>query len=226
MLATEAERPSLQSPTILERLEARYYLYTFLQILLGEQPTQERLETLNTDALYAACDAAGLRAPEPLARQIERSSLAIKDARREYTTLFLGPAVLPVPMWESTYTTRENVIFTKETLAVRSFYRECGLLPTLYPRVADDHIAFEIGFLALLAKQALDAQGADDAQGLRTALLRSRQFIDEHLGCWIAEWSRGMNDRSDSSLYAETASFAAELVERDGLLLQELGGQL
>lgn len=185
-----------------------------------------RLEALSPSALYAACDAVGLHAPEPLARQIERSRRAIKDARREYTTLFLGPAVLPAPMWESAYVTRENVIFTKETLAVRSFYRECGLLPALYPRVADDHIAFEIGFLALLAKQALDAQVEGDARGLKTALLRSGQFVDEHLGCWIAEWSRGMNDRSDSSLYAETAAFAAELVERDRLLLQELGGQL
>lgn len=218
------EEPSLSSLVIREKLEARYYLYTLLQMLLGEQPSQERFEAIETDAIYAASEALGLRAPEALAHQIAHSTLDMKDARREYTTLFLGPAVLPVPMWESTYATGENVIFTKETLAVRSFYRECGLLPTLYPRVADDHIAFEIGFLALLAKQALDAQNEDDLQGSRTALTKSKRFIDEHLGCWVAEWSREMHEKSESSLYTEAASLAAELVECDRRLLQELGG--
>lgn len=220
------ERSCMTGQAFREKLEARYYLYTLLQMLLGEQPSQERFETMDPDAIYAASEILGLRMPEELTKQISFSATDVIGARREYTTLFLGPAVLPVPMWESTYMTHENVIFTKETLAVRTFYRECGLLPTLYPRVADDHIAFEVGFLALLAKQALDAHTEGDVSGLKQALNKSGQFINEHLGCWVSDWTKGMAEKADSVLYTEAGLLASELIDRDRRILQELGGQI
>lgn len=205
------------------KLEARYFLYTLFQVLLGEAPSRERLEAMSPEAVGAALETIGMHGCPSLPKAIGGAARDLEAAKREYTRLFLGPAVLPVPMWESTYAAKENIIFTKDTLRVRSFYRRNGVLPALYPRFADDHIAFEVGFMACLAERMVEAQAEGDAEGHRSSLAASRQFLDEHLGTWVDEWSSAMNDAAENELYAVAASAVADLVREDRRLLQTIG---
>ena len=199
----------------LEMLEARYYLYTALQILLGETPTAERLKAVDVDLAEDALKVLGIDCEASAIKRLKRAMGDIDAAKSAYTRLFLGPNVLPVPMWESVYLSDENALFTKDTLSVRSFYRENGVLPKLYPRVADDHISFELGFMALLSKQMVEACTGREEERYLECKETSREFLEGHLGKWIARWSDAMGKAADSELYASVACIAADLVNND-----------
>lgn len=78
------------------------------------------------------------------------------------------------PPWGSVYMSEERLVFQKETLEVRNWYREFGLAAENLYREPDDHIALELGFLAHLAKLEYEALKAKDViryQEIRQAQL-------------------------------------------------------
>lgn len=89
---------------------------------------------------------------------------------KEYQRLFLAPE-LPVPLWESVWRSREKLLFTEETSAVRAWYRKHGLEIQQVGHEAEDHVGLELFFVGWL----LDQQLTDEAEA----------FLCEHAGEWI-----------------------------------------
>ena len=203
-----------------EQLEVRLFLYTVFQSLFGETPSEERVASIDPRLVGQAMSLVGAADAETLPRLLEESYIGLPSLKSSYTKIFLGPGVLPVPLWESVYASHDDVLFTKDTLKVRSFYRQNGLLPSLYPRVADDHIALESGCMAALGQKMVQAADDADAEGFRNACSESRSFIGEHLGKWVNSWAADMASKSGSPLYAAAA---AELVANDIVLLERMG---
>ena len=106
-----------EDETWVATLEARSYLYALFQILFGSEPTHERLEAMSTKATDdALCiwygDESAIR--HELAAALDT---ALEDdseaAKAEFTRLFLGPAKLPVPVWETVFRDEEPFLFSK-----------------------------------------------------------------------------------------------------------------
>ena len=99
-----------------ELLRARAYLFELFHKLTGAAPDAEVLDALLGEATAACAGAyaeddetmAGFaRFLRELAAREDRTGL-LDAARDEYTRLFVGPAALPAPVWESCllYTSR------------------------------------------------------------------------------------------------------------------------
>ncbi len=208
-------------------LAARHYLYELFQTLFGNEPTEQLLEAVDCAvfeeafSLVLGSDAEALDGNR-LVKGIEgfRGQLSAMEA--DYTAAFVGPHELPAPPWESVYTSGNRLLFQVSTLEIREAYRAQGLLPEQYPRVADDHIALELDFLARLAKRALEAYVQQDAEVFAEAIEASRSFVYEHLGVWVDAFAGDLSAWNKESFYAGAACTLAAFVHADKGFLSDV----
>jgi TorA maturation chaperone TorD len=83
-------------------------------------------------------------------------------------------------------------------------------------RIPDDHLGFELGFMACLCDKAQDAASAGSGQK-EERLLRSAQqeFLHEHLARWTGDFANKVRAADTCGYYAAWADFAASHVEED-----------
>ncbi|MBK8797751.1 MAG: molecular chaperone TorD family protein [Anaerolineales bacterium] len=128
-------------------------------------PSEPFLTNLCVEALLAdwplAPDAPDVAAGLHLLRTTlceENAVQALLPAlREEYTVLFIGLERVAAPPWESVYLSRDHLLFDEQTLQVRDAYAAFGLQIPHIDREPDDHIGFELLFLAHLMQQAAHA---------------------------------------------------------------------
>lgn len=171
-------------------LETRLALFRLLQAAYAGPITLDLAEALLEAA--AAYNEGVERAIPPLALPDPGLDL------HEYYRLFVGPAVLVAPPYESVYRSPEQALMQAETLAVRAFYQAHGLTLRTEMSEPDDHLAFELEFYAYLQEQRLDR-----AQAL---------FWERHLRQWVPAFCRRVIDGSRSPFYRSLAAVTREVV--------------
>ena len=62
------------------------------------------------------------------------------DLQTDYARLFIGPAKVLTPPWESVYFSEERLVFQEETLQVREWYRRFDLQSVKLHAEPDDHV--------------------------------------------------------------------------------------
>lgn len=207
-------------------LSARRYLYELFHTLFGTMPTVEIIDALDLDVTQQSFSIALSYAESDrneVARfmaDLQSSSHSISALQREYSQVFEGPESLPAPPWESVYTNKKRLLFQESTLKVRNIYRAQGLLPALYPHVADDHISLELDYLSHLAQQALNSFEEEREDTYIKSIVASRTFIAEHLSQWIDPFASDISTWKDDSLYASASRVLSLFVHNDGRFLE------
>ena len=146
----------------------------------------------------------------------------IKQAEEEYTRLFVGPVEPVASPWESVYLGDAGRLFQENTLKVRACYRRFGLLPEEYPRVADDSLALELGFMAELAQRSVDAFEAGEAQVLTATLEGALEFLNEHLLLWIPRLSERIAKTETDWLYPRLTLLLDSFLKKDSEIIKDI----
>ncbi len=203
----------------MELLSARWYGYGVFQRIMGDEPTQELIDVIDADVLSEAFSIMGVAEEciSPLLDQLRDPSLDVDTLSSDYARIFVGPASLPAPPWESVYVDRKRVVMTETTLRVRNAYRAQGFVAKRYPHVPDDHLALELDFMAALAQEALEAAQEEGLSGehCSTALQASSKFAKEHLNIWIKEFARDVDEKCKAAFYAAASKALAAFVDSD-----------
>lgn len=214
-------------------LATRHYLYQLLQRIFGNEPNQELLDIVTNEHTQEALelmldeDDSHLQAYLGLLSELRPALSTEADSildklTGEYTYLMIGPHKLPAPPWESVYVTKERALFQESTLKVRRTYLKYQFLPANYPHEADDHLGFELDFMAHLAKLALenfDKQAMDEVKKL---LEDQKAFLDQHLLVWIGDFAKDMQTSKTHYFYPQMAALAQQFPQTDRLVLDEV----
>lgn len=189
-----------------DKIAARQYFYAVAHAVFGKSPTHELLTGIDTAVLEQALQVfdvpdAHENASVVTAALASALQATEEDLRAAYTRLFEGPNKLAAPPWESVYRSNSRALFQRTTLEVRNAYREQGLLPAQYPRVADDHIALELGFLEKLAERA-QKDTSSESSDRYGALVASERFLQDHLLLWIDAYAADVSSAAPDSIYA------------------------
>ncbi len=221
-----------ETKEIMEVLLAnRLYLYSLMHRVFGQEPTMELLEILTSDA---SCDAYGLlseteddtmeKAGKFLTKLREEIHTPdfLYNAENEYTRLFIGPARLVAPPWESVYRNKQEMLFQESTLAVREFYRKFNMLPEGYPRIADDALALEIHFMAKLAQKSLDALQNEQMDWLKYYLNGQNIFLSNHLLVWVPMFLERMKDATSDVMYPQMCIILDDFLKKDKRIVEEM----
>ena len=133
----------------------------------------------------------------------------------DYARIFVGPAALPAPPWESVYRDNKRLLMTATTLSVREYYRAYGYEAKQRFHVPDDHLAIELDFLASLAQEALDACAAGNEEDAQHLFEAGSTFASTHLARWVGGFATDLRDHDGSRFYCAIADALAIFVSAD-----------
>lgn len=123
----------------------------------------------------------------------------------EWLRLFGGVGrPLAVP-WRSVYTSPDKLLFTGDTLAVRSLYRSYGLAVDELNREPDDQIGLLLIFLSHMIQHEIDAIEADKAERERSEREAQRNFIGEFMLPWISRWRDSVREHDRTLFFSGIA---------------------
>jgi len=208
-------------------LANRTYLYRLLQKLFGDEPTMETLNALNSEFTQTSLALLSLddklnNIKGFLGKLEQDQEKELDKARSEYTRLFLGPAKLPAPPWESVYVTKERLIFQESTLKVRECYLKYNFLPVNYRTEADDHIALELDFMANLSAMAEDYLANKQIDSLLKILDDQKSFLEEHLLAWVPDYVADLQTATTHPLYWGAADILNWFLKVDLAVVTEI----
>ena len=212
-------------------LEARAFAYDILKCAFLQEPSREFIEFLIKREIVQAFPFADSHAgfSEALGKIVnylkEPEVLSERNYDRlhwDYTRMFIGPAKLPAPPWESVYRDADHLHFSKETLDVRNAYRKYNLLPTDFGREPDDHIGLELDFMHRLCEKAKEKARITDKTGLLEILKDQKAFLDEHLLRWVPDWTRDVVNSAETDFYRGMALLLKAFIRLDREIIDEL----
>lgn len=113
----------------------------------------------------------------------EADAATIATLADDYAALFVGPARLKAPPWESVYLSRDHILFEKQTVAVRDYYARFGVQTRRLHVEPDDHIGLELQFVGHLFAVALQQYAQQRAE--QAHMVGAIQgFLEAHLLKW------------------------------------------
>lgn len=108
----------------------------------------------------------------------------------EYNRLFVGPAALLAPPYESYYASKARTpeggrLRTDEERAVVQAYKRQGFMVPAELAELPDHIAVELEYLFLLSDAEARAWSSGDVARAEHVQQAQSTFVQEHLGIWV-----------------------------------------
>ena len=209
----------METNDMMEQLSARRYAYCVFQRLMGDAPAAEVFEAIDAELLRESFSIAGIDEDDPRAvaffDALAAASADAEGLSGEYARVFVGPAALSAPPWESVYRDHRRMLMTPVTLSVREAFRAQGFIPQRYRHVPDDHVALELDFLAALAGEVLEACKAGDMEACERQVESGTRFASEHLGAWVSDFANDLRKKADAPFYAAAGDMLGAFVEAD-----------
>lgn len=137
----------------------------------------------------------------------------------EYARIFLAAGVFSqdkmtaVP-YESVFTSELHIMMQESRDDVVRRYAADGFVVNPELHEPEDHLSFELEYLAHMSRRALTSLAAGDDVELRANAARQVAFIDAHLLNWIGEL------RDVAATYAKTTFYTGMLLVAQGALGQ------
>lgn len=134
------------------------------------------------------------------------------DAASDFAALLLNMSPNPVIAYESVYTSEEGLLMQDARDDVRAQYLACGFALDKDISLPDDHVSFELEFMALLCEREASCEDALDAQGLGKTRAAEQRFLSEHLLVWTPDFCRNLHERARCGLYRGLASSLSQFL--------------
>lgn len=159
--------------------------------MLQLQPTEELVEAF-------------LETAPQVAQIISRDTggLDFDAIAQDYLRLFVGLGTPLAPPWESAWASDARLLFQRETLDVRYWYRSTGLQAAALHHEPDDHIGLELEFIGSQLERGENAIAA--------------AFAREHPLKWARRWAQAVRDNASHPFYPALADEAMSLLEQSG----------
>jgi TorA maturation chaperone TorD len=219
--------------TLIGLLEARTIVYSLFQKLTGTEPDEQSLQDFFSPEALAVLKifdqgvfpaySDTIKLYESCSEAYHKDKVAfLEQARSEYTRNFIGPDHLIAPPWESAITSVDHLLMQESTLHVRRFYASEGFQADQYPKIADDHLAYELDFLRRLSELCKDAYSVKNETEFKRLLDSQIAFLDEHLLTWIEPYAVLLQKSKTKTLYPQLAFLLHTYLLIDRELLGDL----
>lgn len=206
---------------------ARYraQMYRLASSVFMFDATEESL----ADLIATACEAGEDDAVRPSEKVLLSYLQAFKDVdltalrtrvATEYAELFVGPRSPLAPYYESIYLGATPRLFADVTMRVRAAYKEQGFEVDKRNKVPDDHMGYELAFMAALCDREAAAHDAGNADDVVESQVAQSNFLAIHLGVWAEFFANRVATAWCADYYLAWARFVAAFVEEDRRFLE------
>lgn len=201
-------------------MESRVATYRFISRLFRVEVDQELLDTLMTMPYPRDTGnpevTAGYTAIREYLGTADEGTLT--DLAIDYVRTFIGSgndgfsAAYP---YESVYTSPKRLTMQDARDEVLVLYHAAGLGKAEDWKESEDHVAVELEFLMVMTQRALDAYLEGDEEKCALIMLQQRNFIEDHLACWLPMLVEDMLKFSKTGVYRGLAQIASGFVKED-----------
>jgi TorA maturation chaperone TorD len=133
----------------------------------------------------------------------------------EYARLFVGPYGLLAPPYGSVYLEDGRQVMGDSTMHAMAMYAETGLDVAVTFNEAPDHIAAELEFVHFLIFKSVAALGNAEVESAMRYLDMRRAFLQNHLGAWISDFARQVEENTATPFYGNLAKATRTFIQKD-----------
>lgn len=207
--------------------EVRANIYRFLARIYRSEVTEQLLSDMKDVTLPEAGEgetfaegAAELRMFLKRPGIDPRTDLAV-----DYARVFLGAGIADGSAaypYESVYTSPEKLMMQDARDEVVALYKGHGLAVEGTGDEPEDHIAFELDFMAHLIGEGTACARESDLAGLARSLGQQRTFLHDHLQNWVGRFCGDVVQYASTSFYPAIAKMTEGFISMDSDLIDEL----
>lgn len=165
----------------------------------------------------------GLRILRPFCKSWSSGQLAA--LKSDHTRLFIGLERVLAPPYASVHLSAEHILFERQTLEAREFYRKQNLRVPLKDKVPDDFIGYELYFLSFLCRKAAGALQARDVSELDSTLDGISVFLSNHLLLWLDSFLADVKEKAATPYFRGLGFLVQGTVERLADFVQKSSGK-
>ncbi|WP_155241856.1 TorD/DmsD family molecular chaperone [Clostridium pasteurianum] len=132
-----------------------------------------------------------------------------EDLLEDYENLFVGPAAILAPPWESVYETEDRLLFGESELQVRKFYRNFGL--DVSKKEPADHLAFQLAFMSRL----FSIEEYDDSSKVKKNIKGQIDFLNNHLLTWTYKWYDEVAENAKTKFWRDISRIVVRWFKED-----------
>lgn len=152
---------------------------------------------------------------------------ALTDLAVDYARIFLGirrgHSAFP---YESVYTSPDKLTMQEARDEVVKIYREEDIDRADGVTEPEDHIAFELEYMALLCQKAIEAIDGDDWSLVQDYLKKQSEFLERHLTNWVPDFCRDLLAAAELDFYKSTAHLTRGFLELEQETIPALMGEV
>ena len=141
----------------------------------------------------------------------EPDQTTLNELAADYASIYLNHTISASPE-ESVWLDEDSLMCQDSMFQVRSWYESYGLCIPDWRKRPDDHLVYELQFIARLLEQD------NELQTLQTMA----RFMDEHLLRWLGNFGERVLMRCDTPYFASIAALTAAYCEQLRDVLAEL----
>lgn len=218
---------------LIAAFEERAQTYGFLsQVFFRELPL-EAIEELSRIDYSGEPGNENLRQGYKLVRRF--FAFCDKDARTqlavEYARVFLAAGVYSedrqvAAPYESVFTSPEKLMMQEARDDVYRIYLRDGFTVKSDLHEPEDHLAFELEYLANLSSRIVAAVGQDDEAEMLALITKQKDFIARHLLNWISRLRETAQSYAQLTFYIGMLLIAEGILEEDRDFLSSLEDEL
>lgn len=131
--------------------------------------------------------------------------------RRDHFRLFVGPGRGFACPYESVYTSRDQLVFGDETLDVRATYARIGLEAPGGGAEPDDHLGFEIAYIAEVAHRIVHV--SDDEQARHRLRSELGRFLVDHVDRYAGKVMDQVAEHAETAVYRALPALTRSVID-------------
>lgn len=201
----------------IDELQMRKTVFEFLSAVYLTEMTRDFLDELRCEPI--ALDGELARFVDSL--QDVDLDVVRSDLAAEYARLFLGMSSSPVAPYESVYASDLHILMQEPRDEVLGEYRSEGLVVTADLRLPEDHLSFELAFMAHMCQRTIEARRIGDYDEADRCLVKQRTFLEAHLLNWVPALCADVRARARTSFYRGIADLTERCLDFDRVCLSD-----
>ena len=203
--------------TLLQELEAYAAACDVCASLLIQSPTDESLaqlaplKDLLTEEPFISISAdAAAQMAQALGEYQENPEEVLSELRQDYTFLFYMVSLSKSSPFESVYVSEDRTMCGPALLAVRDVYHQWGVKLPEDAASLEDHMGYELSFVAHLLGVAMDHLEQDESCDKELEALST--FISEHINAYADDYFDHAEKAARTDFYRGVMTLSHDLV--------------
>ena len=150
---------------------------------------------------------------------------SVTELAVDYVSTFIGHGVNGYSAaypFESVYTSPKRLTMQDARDEVLMLYRAAGLEKLESEKEAEDHIAYELEFMAILTSRTIEVLRKGDEELAVSYLLQQRNFLEDHLLRWYPMMADDIAKFAKTSFYRGVGLITLGFLNSDAEFLNDL----